>query len=284
MNVRALALTSAMINGAGAAWESDQRAQGLSKRTISERTRIIARVSTSTGEHPERFTREGLVGYLETPEFSPATRATYWAALRAWSAWLVLMGVRPDDPTATMRKPKVPRRMPHPITTAELERLLAARMWHSTRAAIMLGAYAGLRVHEIAQVRGEDVHGDQLRVQGKGGVVSWIPLNEQLQKLAERMPKVGWWFPSPADARFPVDRASVSTGISRVMRRAGVSGSAHSLRHWYGTELVRAGVDLRTVQELMRHSSLATTAIYTAVDDGQRRAGVARLPGAMVAA
>ena len=280
MSAAVIPLGSSMIIGAGAAWAADQRAQGLSERTIRDRAAIVSRTAKATGEHCERFTREALVEYLGDPSFSASTRATYWAGLRAWSAWLVESGIREDDPTARMRRPKSPRRMPHPITTDELRRVLDQNMWHSTRAAVLLAAYAGLRVHEVAKVRGEDVVGDQLRVEGKGGVVSWIPLHPELQALAQRMPRSNWWFPSPADASRPVDRASVSAGIARLMKRAGVHGTAHSLRHWYGTQLVKAGVDLRTVQELMRHASLATTAIYTAVDDEQRRDGVCRLPAA----
>ena len=61
------------------------------------------------------------------------------------------------------------------------------------------------------------------------------------------------------------------------MIRAGVPGSAHQLRHWFGTALVKAGVDLRTVQTLMRHSNLTSTAIYTLVADEQRIDGIGRL-------
>ena len=61
--------------------------------------------------------------------------------------------------------------------------------------------------------------------------------------------------------------------------RAGVPGSAHSLRHFYGTQTLRSsGGNLRVTQELMRHASPATTAIYTKVDDEQMRAAVDALP------
>ncbi len=261
----------------GGAWAADMRAQGLSTRTIDERTRIIRRVTSATGQAADAFTREALVSYLGAEEFSPNTRQSYWSALRAWHQWLLVTGRRTDDPTATMKKPKTPRGVPHPVSPEDLARLLTVDMWPSTRAMILLAAYAGLRVHEIAKIRGEDIHGDEIRVQGKGDRVDYLPLHPVLQDLARDMPRHGWWFPSPAHSTHHIDRASVSASISRAMRRAGVKGSAHWLRHFYGTQLLRTGTDIRTVQELMRHASLQTTARYTEVTDERRRAAVARL-------
>jgi site-specific recombinase XerD len=74
-----------------------------------------------------------------------------------------------------------------------------------------------------------------------------------------------------------VHAKSVSSIIGMAMRRAGVVGTPHSLRHWYGTTLLEDGADLRTVQELLRHKSVATTQIYTRVPDARRTAAVARL-------
>ncbi|MHD0307201.1 tyrosine-type recombinase/integrase [Rhodococcus erythropolis] len=65
--------------------------------------------------------------------------------------------------------------------------------------------------------------------------------------------------------------------MSTSMERAGVPGSAHSLRHWFGTNLVGSGADLRTVQHLMRHASLQTTQIYTLVADHQKTDAIAHL-------
>ena len=265
------------------AWEADQVAQGLGQRTIHERAQIVQRFAKHAGIAPEEATRDHLVDYLGR-DYSAGTRVTYYSHLNAWFGWLQFSGHRGDNPAGTVLRPKSPRRMPHPVPNEGLTRLLESRMWPSTRAMILLGAYAGLRVHEIGKLRGEDIRDGELRVAGKGGRVDFLPVHPVLQDVADRMPHIGWWFPSPADARNHVASTSVSAVVSRAMARAGVDGTAHSLRHWFGTALVRAGVDLRTVQELLRHSSLATTAIYTAVDDGQRRAGVARLPGAMVAA
>ncbi|MET3808338.1 site-specific recombinase XerD [Nakamurella sp. UYEF19] len=71
---------------------------------------------------------------------------------------------------------------------------------------------------------------------------------------------------------------SVSSSISNVMDRAGIPGTPHALRHWFGSALREAGVDSLVIKELMGHESLATTAIYVDVPLKQRTAAVDRLP------
>lgn len=269
--------SGAMTISDASQWRVEMQARGMSPRTIVERLRIVDRISAHCGATATELTREDLLAYLAR-DMAPSSRATYWAALRAWSGWLQRTGRRTDDPTATLDAPRTPKCSPHPITTDQLMALLGSDMWQSTRAMVILAAWAGLRVHEIAKVRGEDVDGGSLLVVGKGGRTDRLPMHPEVAALAARMPKRGWWFPSPADSTRPVDRTSVSAGLSRAMHRAGIDASAHSLRHWFGTMLVRNGVDLRTAQQLLRHESLATTAIYVQVDDEQRRAGIARLP------
>jgi integrase/recombinase XerD len=70
---------------------------------------------------------------------------------------------------------------------------------------------------------------------------------------------------------------SVSSGIGAAMTRAGVSGTPHALRHWYGSSLLANGADLRTVQECMRHASIVATQVYTRVPDDRRREAIATL-------
>lgn len=139
-------------------------------------------------------------------------------------------------------------------------------------------------MHEIAKVRAEDIdpYTHVLTIVGKGGKVAQVPLHDDLIDLARTMPSTGYWFPTYDDERVEghVSAHAVSGAISGAMRRAGLSGTPHQLRHYYGTQLVRAGVHLRVVQELMRHSTAASTAIYTEVDSVQLYAGVRALPSA----
>ncbi|MGI8881058.1 MAG: tyrosine-type recombinase/integrase [Jatrophihabitans sp.] len=162
----------------------------------------------------------------------------------------------------------------------QLQQVLeSGRFYGRTRTMILLGAYQGLRVHEIAKIRGEDFTGDSLRVVGKGKVAADLPVHPVIAAEAARYPAVGWWFPSPYCEGEPVTANSVSGVISAALRRSGVNATAHQLRHHFGTEILRAsGGNLRVAQELLRHASPATTAVYTMIDDEQRRAAILALP------
>jgi site-specific recombinase XerD len=148
---------------------------------------------------------------------------------------------------------------------------------------ILLGALAGLRCHEIAKVRGEDVDpaARTLRVTGKGSKTATLPLHPLLVEAAKTMPTQGYWFPGGRSGNVnpakPVLANTVGNTIKAVMIRAGVPASAHQLWHWYGSTLVGDGADLRTAQTLLRHTSLNTTAAYVAVHDEKRIEAVNRL-------
>jgi integrase/recombinase XerD len=93
------------------------------------------------------------------------------------------------------------------------------------------------------------------------------------------MPMRGWWFPGNARrAGLPIRSRGVADIIGNAMLRAGIpGGTAHRLRHWYGSKLVAHGADLRTAQTLLCHANLNTTAIYVQVSDPKRAEAINRL-------
>jgi site-specific recombinase XerD len=145
---------------------------------------------------------------------------------------------------------------------------------------VYLAAFQGLRAHEIAKFKGEDldVTAQQITVLGKGRVERTLPLHPLVAEWAEHFPRRGYWFPSRDDPKGHVRSRSVTSAVAEVLRRAGIpKGAAHRLRHTYATRLVQNGENLRVVQELLRHASLQTTQIYTGVTFEQQRAAGARL-------
>lgn len=250
----------------------------LSHRTILERAMVLSKFEALYGD-PAKADWQMVAEFLSTPAWSASTRYTRFAQLHAFYRWLVLTGQREDDPMARLQKPKPRRGVPRPATPAQVGRVLAACNRHRTRMMVVLAICQGLRVHEIAKFRGEDLAGHSVRVLGKGGVDAVIPAHPLLEQEAVAFPARGWWFPSPTVPGRPITPGNVSKVISGAFCRAGVSGTAHNLRHYFGTQILRSsGGNLRVAQEALRHASPATTAIYTQVDDEQVRAAISGLP------
>jgi integrase len=258
-----------------AEWQTWQFAQSLSARTVAERTAAVMRCAQWAGAAPDVLRPQQIAGWLaEGGDWSARTRWTYHGALSAWFRWLEqqeYLGVNPMDKVGSPRRP---RSEPRPVSDSNMRRLLRLPMHRRTRAMVLLASLQGLRVHEIAKVKGEhlDLVARTIIVAGKGGVTATLPLHHLVIEHAYRLPRRGFWFPGPD--RGHQRRESIGGTIKEAMVRAGVAGSAHQCRHWFGTALVRAGVDLRTVQTLMRHQNLTSTAIYTAVADEQRAKGI----------
>ncbi|AKF14392.1 integrase [Mycobacterium phage Phayonce] len=261
-------------------WRTWQFAQSLSRRTVDERSATVRRMATWCRVAPELADVEHIVTWLAEGgdgNWSARTRWTYYGALSAWFLWLQQQGYRQDNPMVMIGRPKRPKSVPRPVSNHDVQRLLAVRAHRRTKAMILLAAFQGLRVHEIAQIKGEhlDLIERTMTVTGKGNITATLPVHHRVVEIAYQMPRKGHWFPGPD--RGHQRRESISGTIKEAMIRAGVLGSAHCLRHWFGTALLEAGVDLRTVQELMRHQSLTSTEIYTRVTDQRRAEGIERL-------
>lgn len=259
-------------------WRGSQGYRGLSARTIEERITAVTKYAEASGEPPLEFTRHGMEAWIGRPGLQQSSKWTYSQHLRAWHAWLMKEELRLDDPMVKMDRPRKPASTPRPVENYQLEELVS-RVQGEARMMILLAAYAGLRVHEIAKVEGRDFDRTTgtLLVAGKGDKEALLDLHPDVIEEAVKYPRSGWWFPSPRGDG-PVERHYVSDTIRKAMQAAGITATAHQLRHWTATALVEEGVDLRTVQEMMRHSSLTSTQIYTRVSRVRRSEAVRKLP------
>lgn len=260
-------------------WEIYMRGEGRSERTISEMLGLMRRLEQYADCRLEAVRPLDIARFLGRKRLKQNSRAAYYGYIHSFYAWWGRNGG--VNTAATVKRPKAPKDVPRPITDQQLRDLLAVRMHHRTRVMIELAAYAGLRVHEIANVRGEDVDPDAgtLRVTGKGNKTAVLPLHPVLAETAKGMPRRGWWFPGNSRRPGqPIHPRGVSDIIGSAMARAGIpGGTAHRLRHWYGTTLVATGTDLRTTQTLMRHEQLNTTARYVLIADPKLSQAINRL-------
>ncbi|WP_454232124.1 tyrosine-type recombinase/integrase [Mycolicibacterium fortuitum] len=259
-------------------WRTWQFAQSLSRRTVDERTATVSRMAQWCKVEPEQAQIEHIVTWLaEGGDWSANTRWTYYTALNAWFRWLQKTGQRVDNPMVMIDPPKRSKGTPHPVTNEGVQRLLKVRARRRTRAMLLLATFEGFRAHEIAKVKGEDFDliARTVTVTGKGGFTATMPLHHRVLEIAYQMPRRGYWFPGVDHGH--QRRESICGTIKEAMVRAGVPGSGHWLRHWFGTALLEAGVDIRVVQTLLRHQNLATTEIYTKVSNTRRAEGIDRL-------
>lgn len=263
-------------------WRAWQNSQGLSQRTIKDRRDVMMHLREHASTPLLEVTADHIIDYCGRAHLSASSRASYHASIRAFYKWAAKTHLIETDPCDETPRPRRPKGVPRPVQTAHITVLLAAANRKRTRAMIILAAYAGLRVHEVAKFRGEDLDriSGIITVTGKGGKTAMIPAHQTILTLAATMPRRGYWFTAygtQTDAPH-IDSKQVSRAISHTMRRAGFNGKAHQLRHWYATTLLEEGVDVRIVKEMMRHESLATTEIYTRVSMKRMFEGIATLP------
>lgn len=260
-----------------------QRAGNRAARTISTRTSIlrsfVARQDTTLLDATVFHLRRD----IGRENIAPSTRATTRATFLAFYGFIQSEGIRADNPALRLPVVKVPPHRPRPYTQEQIDRLLSTGAYKRTRAMILLAAYQGLRASEVAAVHSDDIdlEAGTLKVFGKGGRTDYLPLHDTIRELTPTM-RQGWWFPARAGREGHIKGQSVSDLLTDARERAGIvdkSLTGHSLRHAFGTELVRRRANIRAVQELMRHSSLQTTQRYTQVLDEDRRTALSVLPG-----
>jgi integrase/recombinase XerD len=217
--------------------------------------------------------REDVEQFLDSRNIGARTRYAWLSHLHNFYDWTLREDIGTSDPTVRIIRPKMRRSLPRPAATDQLAGALRVadplrRCW------LLLAAYMGLRCQEIAGIRREDILQDEglLRVvKGKGGVERMIPIHPEVMAalLALPMPGVGWVFLRPGGGPWPPPY--LSQRFNKFLREAGVNGTAHTLRHWFGSNLYAQSHDIRLTQEMLGHARLETTAIYTAFD--RRAAG-----------
>lgn len=265
-----------------------QRSGNRAKRTIDTRASILRAFAARQGVTLLNATVFDLRRDIGRDDIAASTRATTRGTFLAFYGFLEAEGLRRDNPALRLPVVKIPPHRPRPYTQEQIDRLLSTGAYRRTRAMILLAAYQGLRASEVAAVHRDDIdlEAGTLKVRGKGDRTDYLPLHPTIRELASTMGN-GWWFPARGGRQGHIRGQSVSDLLTDARERAGIvdkSLTGHSLRHAFGTELVRRKANIRAVQELMRHSSLQTTQRYTQVLDEDRRQALAVLPGRAIPA
>jgi integrase/recombinase XerD len=205
------------------------------------------------------------------------------SSVRSFHRFMVRDGVADRDPAGGVSQPKLPRSLPRPLTVEEVTRLIeapdpATPVGIRDRAILELLYGAGLRISELVGLDVDDVDLDpgSVRVLGKGGKEREVPLGRYGREAVEAY--VTRTRPEFASAKSRgalflnqrggrLTRQSCARLLAAHVATADIDRrvSLHTLRHSFATHLLEGGADVRVVQELLGHASVATTQIYTLV-------------------
>jgi integrase/recombinase XerD len=251
----------------------DMKLRNLSPRTIEAYAMRVGAFARHFGRSPQDLGRDDVRSYLlHLVQHEHASWSVYnqtVAALKfVYEVTLQRQGV-----LQRIRCPKQPKKLPVVLSLEETARFFAAIVGLKHRAILMTAYAAGLRISEVVALRLEDIDSQRmvLRVrQGKGRRDRNVMLSPRLLALLRDYWKLArpadWLFPGDVPGR-PITAGSVHGICAQAARAAGLGKhvTVHTLRHSFATHLLEAGTDIRTIQVLLGHRNLKTTAIYTHV-------------------
>lgn len=245
----------------------DLRLRNRSPRTIERYVAHVARFAKHFGRSPETLGLEEVRAF----QLHLIERRVSWSSFnQAVCALRFLYGTTLGRPERLPMIRKRPKKLPCVLSPEEVTRLIDAAHPGRERVMVQTTYACGLRLEEVTHLGIRDVDSSRMVVhvrQGKGQKDRLVPLSPRLLEAL----RVYWRYARPATWLFPNRRGdapchggSFQRRFRKLVRRAGIAKPAtmHTLRHSFATHLLEAGVDVMTLQKLLGHKSLATTALY----------------------
>jgi site-specific recombinase XerD len=259
----------------------DLELRGMSANTIDAYVRCARRFAEHFSLPPGKLgatdVRQYLLYLIHEANRSPSTINVYAAAIR----FLFAVTLKRPDVVADVVPMKTPMRLPRVLSGTEVEKLIGALGTAKHLAMAMLLYGAGLRVGELTHLEVGDIDAKRMLIHIRGakrGRERYIMLSPRLLAALRAYWKAARLrgtrlFPG-RDPSKPLTRAAVHRALSKAAAKAGISGrlGPHSLRHSFATHLLEGGTDLRTVQVLLGHASLRSTATYLHVTAARTQA------------
>ncbi len=231
-------------------------------------------------------TVQNLVYFLawrKTTDHAPLTLSKDISSLRAFGSYVERMGIWPENLALLIERPKASRSLPRVLSVNQVEKILSAidsssLVGKRDSALFELIYSCGLRISEACGLLMENLHLNEqlILVHGKGDKERIVPFGETARRKLEeylfeaRPVLVGSKIVPEVFVNYrgeAISRKGVWKKFKELNILAGIDAKVHTLRHSFATHLLAGGADLRSVQELLGHSDLATTQIYTHVDD-----------------
>ena len=253
--------------------------KGLSQNTLDAYRRDLENFSDSTGvddiHSVDRLIINSYIRELKEKKYAPTSIIRKVASLRGFFKWAASVGILDKNPASTLEQPKVPQRLPKVITVKEVEELLHNNLTPLQHVVIELLYSCGLRVSELVNLKINDIDlaSKYVRCVGKGSKERIIPIGETAKKVVkEYLPTRDLLVKKYnlntkrlliLDNGRLITRQDVYSFIHAQGKLINKNISPHTLRHSFATHLLENGADLRIVQELLGHSDVSTTQLYT---------------------
>ena len=251
----------------------DMRIRNLARNTQETYLLQVATFAKHFARSPELLGPEEVRAYqvhlLNTRKLAPSSITIAAAALR----FLYSVTLKRDWALTDIPLPKKPHTLPVILSREEVARFLGSVVDLKHRTILMVAYAAGLRVSEATHLKVADIDSARMMLQvdqGKGGKDRYVMLStkllHELRCYWSRTRPRDWLFPGERFGQ-PITRDAVAAACQKARRLAGIDKplTPHSLRHAFATHLLESGTDLRTIQLLLGHRSLATTARYLKV-------------------
>lgn len=252
------------------AYVAAEAGAGRSPNTLLSRRGHLAHMARGMRCAPARVTTAGMLRWFGEQRWSVETRRGYRNTAVSFFGWAHRAGHLPADPAGALPVMKAGSPSPRPVPDSVWFEAIAAAD-PRVRLMLRLAAEAGLRRAEVAQVHISDLTrgpgGAELLVHGKGSKLRTVPISDELADAIADGSATGYLFPAGANGH--LSPRYVGDLCGEVLP---AGWTMHKLRHRFATRAYRGSRNLRAVQVLLGHSSVATTERYTAVDDDEIRA------------
>ena len=265
--------------------------KGLSPRTLEAYMGDVAKFAAyiaEAGGDLMAVSLDQLRAYLATlvdVGIHPRTQARLLSALRSFYGFLKMDGYIEKNPTELLKSPKLPMRLPDVLTLDEIDRVIEAidlseLEGQRNRAMIEVLYSCGLRVSELCNLKMSDLYLSEefIRVTGKGDKQRLVPISPRAvaeldfyfndRDRIDIKPGCGDYVFVSERRRKPLSRITVFHIVKELVAAAGIEKnvSPHTFRHSFATHLLEGGANLRIIQAMLGHESIATTEIYAHID------------------
>jgi integrase/recombinase XerD len=251
--------------------QADMVIRGLAPRTQTAYIDAVAAIARHYHRSPDRLSIEEIHAYLH--HLIDQRKRSWSTTNQAVCALRFLFHVtlkRPDVSIAIPHR-RIGSKQPEILSAQEISRILAACRSTAHRTLLMTTYAAGLRVGQVCRLKITDIDSSRMMIRvagGKGAKDRYTLLSQQLLSALRfywmSHPSTTWLFPKASNHDLPMDVCTAQRIYYRAKKAAGVGkqGGIHGLRHAFATHLLESGVDVHTIQRLLGHSDLSTTARY----------------------